>query len=71
MYSNHVQQSAARNLDQDYINQILKEMLKSNLIYNKPTESGSSYYVTDKNSDSNVDANNTDNPECMSDNDSD
>ena len=43
----------------------------NNLIYNKPTESGPSYYVTRKNGDSNVDANNTDNPECMTDNDSD
>ena len=46
-------------------------MLKSNLIYNRPTESEPSYYITDKNGDSNVDANNTDNPEYMSDNDSD
>ena len=46
-------------------------MLTNNLIYNKPTESGPSYYVTGKNGDSNVDANNTDNPECMTDNDSD
>ena len=46
-------------------------MVTNNLIYNKPTESGSSYYVTGKNGDSNVDANNTDNPECMTDNDPD
>ena len=46
-------------------------MLTNNLIYNKPTESGPSYYVTGKNGDSNVDANNTDNPECMTDNNSD
>ena len=46
-------------------------MLANNLIYNRPTESGPSYYVTEKNGDSNVDANNTDNPECMTDNDSD
>ena len=45
-------------------------MLRSNLIYNRPTESGPSYYLTDKNGDSNVDTNNTDNPECLSDNDS-
>ena len=44
-------------------------MVKNNLIYNKPTENGPSYYVTGKNCDSNVDANNTDNPECMTDND--
>ena len=67
----HAQQSATTNLDQDHIDQILQELLKSNLVYNRPTESGPSYYVTDKNSDSNVDANNTDNPECMSDSDSD
>ena len=66
----HVQRSAATNLDQDYIDQILLEMLAKNLIYNRPTESGPSYYVTEKNGDSNV-ANNTDNPECMTDNDSD
>ena len=36
----HVQRSAATNLDQDYIDQILQEMLRSNLIYNRPTESG-------------------------------
>ena len=46
-------------------------MVTNNLIYNKPTESGPSYYVTGKNGDSNVDANNTDNSECMTDNDSD
>ena len=46
-------------------------MLTNNLIYNKPTESGPSYYVTGKNGDSNVDASNTDNPECMTDNNSD
>ena len=46
-------------------------MLTNNLIYNKPTESGPSYYVTGKNGDPNVDANNTDNAECMTDNDSD
>ena len=46
-------------------------MVTNNLIYNKPTESGPSYYVTGKNGDSNVDANNTDNPECMTDNDPD
>ena len=62
---------AATNTDQDYIDQILQEMLKSSLIYNRPTESGSSYYVTDKNGDSNIDENNTDNPESMSDSDSD
>ena len=59
----HVQRSAATNLDQDYIDQILQEMLRSNLIYNRPTKSGPSYYVTDKNGDSDVDTNNTDNPE--------
>ena len=53
------------------IDQILKKMLKGNLIYNKPTESGPSYYVMDKNGDSNVDANNTENPEYMRDNYSD
>ena len=67
----HVQRSAATNLNQNYIDQILQEMLRSNLIYNRPTESGSSYYLTDKNGDSNVHTNNTDNPECMSNNDSD
>ena len=46
-------------------------MLKNNLIYYRPTESGPSYYVTEKNGESNIDANNTDNPECMTDNDSD
>ena len=46
-------------------------MVTNNLIYNKPTESGPSYYVTGKNGDSNVDANNTDNAECVTDNDSD
>ena len=66
----HVQRCAATSLDQDYIDQVLQEMLKSNLIYNRPTESGPSYYVKFKNGDSNVDAN-SDNPECMSDNDSD
>ena len=59
------------NPDHDYIDQILQEMLRSNLIYYIPTESGPSYYLTDKNGDSNVDTNNTDNPECLSDNDSD
>ena len=46
-------------------------MLKGNLIYNKPRESGPSYYVMDKNVDSNVDANNIENRECMRDNYSD
>ena len=46
-------------------------MVTNNLIYNKPTESGPSYYVTGKNGDSNVDANNTDNQECMTNNDPD
>ena len=46
-------------------------MVTINLIYNKPTESGPSYYVTGKNGDSNVDANNTDNQECMTNNDPD
>ena len=66
-----VQRSTATNIDQDYIDQILQEMVTNNLIYNKPTESRPSYYVTGKNGDSNVDTNNTDNPECMTDNDSD
>ena len=66
-----VQRSAATNIDQDYIDQILQEILRNNLIYNKPTESKPSYYVTGKKGDSNVDANNTDKPECMTDNDSD
>ena len=52
-----------KNLDQNYTDQILQEMLRSNLIYNRPAESGPSYYVTYKNGYSNVDANNTDNPE--------
>ena len=43
----------------------------NNSIYNKSTESAPSYYVTGKNGDSDVDANNTDNLECMTDNDSD
>ena len=59
------------NLDQDYIDEVSQEILKSNLIYSRPTESGPSNYVTDKNSDSNVDANNTDNTENMSHYDSD
>ena len=67
----HVHRSAAANVDQDYIAQILQDMLRSNLIQNRPTESEPSYYITDQNCDSSVDANNTDNPECMSDNDSD
>ena len=67
----HVQRSAATNLDQDYIDQILQEMVRSNLIYNRPTEIRPSYYVTDKNSDWNVNANNTGNPKSMSDIDSD
>ena len=66
-----VQRSAERNIDQDYIDQILQEMVTNDLIYNKPTDSGPSHYVTGRNSDSNVDANNTDNPEYMTDNDSD
>ena len=41
----------------------------NNSISNKSTESAPSYYVTGKNGDSNVDANN--NLECMTDNDSD
>ena len=45
-------------------------MVTNNLIYNKPTESGPSYYVTGKYSDSVVDVNNTNNPERMTDNDS-
>ena len=43
-----VQRSAATNIDQDYIHQILQEMVTNNLIHNKPTESGPSYYVTGK-----------------------
>ena len=43
-----VQRSAATNIDQDCIDQILQEMLTNNLIYNKPTESRPSYYVTGK-----------------------
>ena len=66
-----LQRSAATNIDQDYIDQILQEMVTNNLIYNKPTESGPSYYVTEKNGDSNVDANNTGNQECMINNDPD
>ena len=46
-------------------------MVRSNLIYNRPTEIRPSYYVTDKNSDWNVNANNTGNPKSMSDIDSD
>ena len=67
----HVQRSAVMNIDQDYIDQILQEMLTYSLIYNKSTESGPSCYITEKSGDSNVDANSTDNPECMTDNDSD
>ena len=67
----HVQRSAATNLDQNYIDQFLQEMLTKNLIYNTSTESRPSYYVTEETGDLNVDANNTDNPECVTDNDSD
>ena len=42
-------------------------MLKSNLIYNRTTESGLSSYITTKNGDSDIDANNTSNPESVSD----
>ena len=67
-----VQRSAATNIAQDYIDQILQEILKNNLIYSKPTESGPSVILCyGKNGDSNVDANNTDSPECMAYNDSD
>ena len=66
-----VQRSAATNIDQDYIDQHLQEMVTNNLIYNKLTESEPSYYVTEKNGDSNVDANNTNNQECMTNNDPD
>ena len=41
-------------------------MSKSNLIYNRRTKNGPSYYVTDKNTDSSFDANNTENPKCVS-----
>ena len=43
------QRSAATNIDHDYIDQILQKIVTNNLIYNKPTESGPSYYVTGKN----------------------
>ena len=43
-----VQWPVATNIDQDCIDQILQEMLTNNLIYNKPTESRPSYYVTGK-----------------------
>ena len=66
-----VHRSAATNIDQDYIDQILQEIVTNNLSYNKPTESRPSYYVTGKNGDSNVDANNTNNQECMTNNDPD
>ena len=66
-----VQRSAATNIDQDYMDQILQEMVTNNLIYNKPTESRPSYYVTGKKCDSNVNASNTDNPEYKTDNDPD
>ena len=66
-----VQRPAATNIDQDYIDQVLQEMVMNNSIYNKSIESAPSYYVTGKNVDSNVDANNTGNLECMTDNDSD
>ena len=46
-------------------------MVTNNLIYSKPTESGPPYYVTGKNCDSNTDANNTDNQECMTNTDPD
>ena len=46
-------------------------MITNDLIYKKPTESGTSYYVTGKNSESNAEASNTDNTECMTNNDSD
>ena len=66
-----VQRTAATNINQDYIDQILQERLTNNLSYNNPSESGSSHYVTGRHCDSNVNTNNTDNPECMTDNDSD
>ena len=46
-------------------------MVRGNLIYNRPTEIGPSYYVTDKNSDWYANANNTGNPKSMSDINSD
>ena len=36
---------------QEYAATILQEMPMGNLTYNRPTESGPSYYVTDENSD--------------------
>ena len=35
-----LQRSAATNVERYYIHQILQEMLKSNLLYNRPTENG-------------------------------
>ena len=66
-----VQRSAATNIDQNYVDQVLQEMLTNNLIYSKLTESGPSYFVTGKNGDSNFDTNNTDDPDCMTDDNSD
>ena len=63
----HGQQSTTTNLDQDDIDPILQDMVKGNLIYNRTIESGLSSYVTPKNGDSDIDANNTNNPESMSD----
>ena len=40
-----VQRSAATNIDQDYSDQILQEMLTNNLTYNKTAEIGPSYCV--------------------------
>ena len=44
----NVQRSTAMIVDEDYIDKVLQKILKSNFIYNRPTESGPSYYLRTK-----------------------
>ena len=41
----HISKKSATNIDQDFVDIVLTTMLDKNLIYNKPTVRGSSYYI--------------------------
>ena len=41
----HISKTSATNIDQDFVDIVLTTMLDKNLIYNKPTVRGSSYYI--------------------------
>ena len=57
----HITKTAAANMDHGQIDELISNMLKSGLIYDKPSKKGISYFITEaKNNDHEKARDNTD-----------